>query len=599
MVPEKIVPKQFTWGLSLLLLCSLTLARSYPQGVATTGGKAQPSRPLPAGLTAPKVQYVDIAAKAGLKGLNVSGEEQSKTLIVETTGTGVAIFDYDNDGLPDIFLVNGDRLEANEPRPTHFLYKNLGNLRFEDVTSQSGLVHTGWGQGVCAGDIDNDTHVDLFVTHWGRNVLFRNRGDGTFRDETQASGLFTERRRWGTGCAFLDYDRDGDLDLFVARYIDFDPAETPRPGEVAQCMWKGTPVVCGPRGLPGEAMALYRNDGQGCFDDVSKAAGVAGPKEYYGLTVLVGDFDNDDWPDVYVACDSTASLLYRNNKDGTFEEVAVFSGAAYNEDGSEQAGMGSAAGDFDRDGDLDIVKSNFSDDTPTLYRNHGDATFTDVTIAAGLAVHTKYLGWGIAFLDFDHDGWKDIFIANGHVYPEVDRSPIDESFRQERLLFWNRRDGEFFDISQQAGPAIDAKHASRGIAVGDLDNDGDLEIVVVNMHGHPSLLENRAAKGNSLLVRAITEDGRDAIGARITAVSGEQKQIDEVRSGGYHISQGDLRVHFGLGDASKVDLEVRWPQGERESFQDVEANQILVIRRSTGIIKRNPLGRVRPTRRSP
>ncbi len=582
---EEIVLRQFTRGLSVLVLCLLALARSYSQGVATTGQKAQPIRPLPDGLTAPKVQYVDIASQAGLKGLNVSGEEHSKTLIIEATGTGVAIFDYDDDGLPDIFLVNGDRLEPREPRPTHFLYKNLGSLRFEDVTSQSGLVHTGWGQGVCAGDIDNDAHIDLFVTHWGRDVLFRNRGDGTFRDETQARGLFTEKRRWGTGCAFLDYDRDGDLDLFVARYIDFDPAKTPRPGEVAQCMWKGTPVACGPRGLPGETMALYRNDGQGRFDDVSETAGVGGPKDYYGFTVLVGDFDNDEWPDVYVACDSTASLLYRNNQDGTFEEVAVFSGAAFNEDGNEQAGMGAAAGDFDLDGDLDIVKTNFTDDTPTLYRNQGDAIFTDMTIASGLAVNNKFLGWGIAFLDFDHDGWKDIFIANGHVYPEVDRSPIGESFLQERLLYWNRRDGEFFDVSQQAGPAIGAKHASRGIAVGDLDNDGRLEIVVVNMHGHPSLLENRAAKGNSLLVRAMTEEGRDAVGARITAVSGGHKQIDEVRSGGYHISHGDLRVHFGLGDASNVDLEVRWPRGERASFQDVAANQILVIRQGTGIVE--------------
>ena len=579
------VRRQFTRGLSILLLCALTLARADAQGVATTGQEAQPARPLPEGVTAPKVHYIDIASQAGLKGLNVSGGEQSKALIIEATGTGVAIFDYDNDGLPDIFLVNGDRLETSEPRPTHFLYKNLGNLRFEDVTSQSGLEHTGWGQGVCAGDIDNDAHIDLYVTHWGRDVLFRNRGDGTFRDETQARGLAAEERRWGTGCAFLDYDRDGDLDLFIAHYIDFDPAKTPRPGEMAQCMWKGTAVACGPRGLPGETMALYRNEGQGRFVGVSETAGVAGPKDYYGFTVLVGDFNNDEWPDVYVACDSTASLLYQNNQDGTFEEVAVFSGAALNEDGNEQAGMGAAAGDFDLDGDLDIVKTNFTDDTPTLYRNQGDAIFTDITIASGLAVHNKFLGWGIAFLDFDHDGWKDIFIANGHVYPEVDRSPIDESFLQERLLYWNRRDGEFFDISQQAGPAIRAKHASRGIAVGDLDNDGQLEIVVVNLHGHPSLLENRVAQGNSLLVRAITEDGRDAVGARITAVSGGHQQIDEVRSGGYHISQGDFRVHFGLGDASNVDLEVRWPGGVRQGFGDVAANQILVIRQGAGIIE--------------
>jgi hypothetical protein len=554
------------------------------QGMATASRTARPARPLPPGLTPPEVRYEDLAPAAGLIAVNVSGAERNKSYIVETTGNGVAIVDYDNDGLPDIFLVNGDRFEKTASRPSHHLYRNLGGLKFEEVTVKAGLVHTGWAQGVCAGDIDNDGWVDLYVTHWGQDVLFRNQGNGTFRNETEARGLKSAVRRWGTGCSFFDYDRDGDLDLFVARYLEFDPAKTPRPGESAHCRWKGFPVLCGPRGLPGETMSLYRNDGRGRFTDVSEAAGVAGPKQYYGFTALSGDFDNDGWPDMYVACDSTPSLLYRNKRDGTFEEIGLYSGAALNEDGQEQAGMGAAAGDFDRDGALDIFKTNFSNDTPNLYRNAGDATFTEVTMAAGLAVNTLFLGWGAAFLDFDHDGWKDIFVANGHVYPEVDQLPVGENYKQQRLLYWNRRDGQFYDISSRAGPGILARHSSRGIAVGDLDNDGSLEIVVVNMHERPSLLKNFGAKANWLLVRALTRTGRDAVGARITVATPDGRQTDEIRSGGYHISQSDFRVHFGLGEASGATVTVRWPEGRTETFPDVPANRLVVIQEGKGVL---------------
>jgi len=569
----------------LIGLGSCTLASA--QGMAT-GGTAAPARPLPPGMKPPIVRYEDIAAQAGLTGINVSGAERGKQYIVETTGTGVAIFDYDNDGLPDIFLVNAGRLQENGTQPTHFLYHNLGGLKFEDVTEKAGITHTGWGQGVCAGDVDNDGYTDLFVTQWGQNVLYRNQGNGTFRDETKERGLLSPQPRWSTGCAFIDFNRDGYLDLVVVHYVDFDMAQTPRPGDKTQCQWKGRPVLCGPRGLPPETLSLYENDGHGHFTDVSDRIHIAGPKNYYGFTPLTGDFDNDGWPDIFVACDSTASLYYHNVGGKTFEEIGVRAGVAYNEDGREQAGMGATAADFDGAGRLDIFKTNFADDTDTLYRNLGDNNFEDDTTASGLAVNTKYLGWGTMFLDIDNDGWKDLIIANGHVYPEVDDANTGEHFKQPRLLYWNRGDGQFFDLSPQAGPGISTPHASRGLAIGDLDNDGDEEIVIVNMGEAPSLLKNFAPRtGNSLLIRALTS-GRDAIGARITVTSGGRKQIDEVRSGGSFISQSDFRVHFGLGKATAADLSVRWLDGKNENFNGVAAGQIVTIEEGKGITRKQP-----------
>ena len=558
----------------------------YAQGVAVSGRQAQPRKPLPEGMQLPRMAYRDVARQAGLTGVNVSGAEKGKVYIVETTGTGVAILDYDSDGLMDLFFVNGDRLGDKAGESRHYLYRNLGDLKFEDVTEQAGIGHTGWGQGICTGDIDNDTYTDVLVTHWGPHVLFRNQGDGTFRDETKRRGLLSPGNRWSTGCAFLDYDRDGDLDVFVANYLRFDPETTPKPGERAECRWKGTPVLCGPKGLPPETMSLYENKGKGLFEDVSDAAGVTVPKEYYGFTPLTADFDNDGWTDVYVACDSTASLFYHNQKDGTFEEVGVISGTAYNLDGMEQAGMGATAADYDGDGKLDLFKTNFSSDTHTLYRNEGELFFTDETIRAGLAVNTQYLGWGTAFLDVDQDGWKDIFVANGHVYPGIDDTHLSETFHQRRLLYWNRRDGYFHDASNEAGPGINARHSSRGIAVGDLDNDGSLEIVVVNMHQAPSLLKNDVQQGGALLVQALTSDGRDAIGARIRVTTGERTQIDEVRSGGYHISQSDFRVHFGLGSEAAADVEIRWPGGDTSRFEAVDGGHWIVVQQGKGIVKR-------------
>ncbi len=580
-----------------LLSALLALAGSaYAQmGVATGNGVATPARPLPPGVKPPVVQYENIAAQAGLTSVNVSGADKNKQYIVETTGTGVAIFDYDNDGLPDILFVNGDRFQKGGTPPTPVLYHNLGGLKFEDVTSKAGLTHTGWGQGVCAGDIDNDGYVDIFITQWGQNVLYHNQGNGTFRDETQARGLASPKTRWSTGCAFVDFNRDGALDLVVAHYIEFDPAATPHPGEKSQCEWKGLPVICGPRGLPGETISLYENDGHGHFTDVSDRMHITTPKDYYCFSPLVADFDNDGWPDIYVACDSTASLYFHNLKGKGFEEIGVQAGVAYNEEGREQAGMGATAADFTHDGRLDIFKTNFADDTHTFYRNDGNNNFTDATIDTGLAVNTRYLGWGTAAIDIDNDGWKDLILANGHVYPEVDTGHTGEHFKQKRLLYWNRRDGQFYDLSPLAGSGIAAAHSSRGLAIGDLDNDGNEEIVIVNMGEAPSLLKNVAPTlGHSILIRALTATNRDAIGARVTVTAGGQKQIDEVRSGGSYISQSDFRLHFGLGKAISADVSIRWPDGSVENFPGVAAGQIVTIQQGKGILHKQPFTPSKP-----
>ncbi len=555
------------------------------QGVASSGASAQPKRPLPEGVTPPLVEYRDIAAEAGLRGIAISGSSTDKNYIVESTGTGVAIIDFDGDELLDILLISADRFEEEDPEPRHYLFKNLGGLRFSDVTQESGIEHTGWAQGACVGDINDDGFDDIVIPHWGQNRLYRNQGDGTFREESANRGLTESVQRWGTGCAFLDFDRDGDLDLFIANYLRFDPAKTPKPGEGAECRWKGMPVLCGPRGLPGESMSLYENDGSGMFADVSQQAGVETEKLYYGFTPLTGDFDNDGWTDVYVACDSTASLFFHNQGDGTFEEIGVISGTAYNMDGQEQAGMGATAGDFDLDGDLDIFKTNFSNDTHTLYLNEGMQMFIDETVTTGLAVNTQYLGWGTAFLDIDHDGRKDIFVANGHVYPAVDKAGVGESFHQRRLVYWNYGRGRFHDISDAAGPGVTDKHSSRGLALADFDNDGTLEIVTVNMHEDPSLLKQFSPVGNVVVIDARLESGRTAIGSRIRVESGGRSQIDEVRSGGYHISQGDTRVHFGLGEASSADVTVTWPDGSEDSLEDVQANTRITVRQGKGLVK--------------
>jgi len=579
-------------GLFLLFSCCPAYAQL---GVVTGNGIATPAKPLPPGMKPPVVNYQDIAAEAGLTAVDVSGSEKNKQYIVETTGNGVAILDYDNDGLPDILFVNGGRLQDGKKGPGPVLYHNLGGLKFENVTQTAGLTDRGWEQGVCAGDIDNDGNVDVFITEWGQNVLYHNLGNGKFRDETAERGLASAKPRWSSGCAFVDFNRDGFLDLMVVHYLDFDLAHTPHPGERSQCEWKGLPVICGPRGLPGETVSLYENDGHGHFKDVSDAMHITTPKDYYCFSPLVDDFDNDGWPDIFIACDSTASLYFHNLGGKRFEEIGVQAGVAYNDEGREQAGMGTTAADFFHTGRFDIFKTNFADDTHTMYRNRGHSDFEDATIETGLAVNTSYLGWGTSAIDFDNDGWADLILANGHVYPEVDSGHTGESFKQKRLLYWNRGDGQFYDLSSKAGLGITTPHASRGLAVGDLDNDGNQEIVIVNMGEAPSLLRNIAPlAGNSVLIRLLTDTHRDAIGARATVTAGGQKQMDEVRSGGSYISQNDFRLHFGLGKATTADVSVRWLDGKVESFSKVQSGQIVTIEEGKGIVKRQPYTKYKP-----
>ncbi len=548
-----------------------------------------------ASVAAQDIRFTDVAPAAGLTAQTVFGGEKTKRYILETTGGGVAFFDYDNDGWLDIFLVNGARLVA-PAAATHHLYHNQRDGTFRDVTRQAGLDKPGWGQGVCAGDYDNDGHTDLFVTHWGRNALYRNRGDGTFVDVTEAAGLAGSRRRWGSGCAFLDYDRDGRLDLFVSNYVDFDPLTAPEPGAGPTCRYRGLAVNCGPRGLRGESNVLYRNEGAGWFRDVSVQAGIATLPEYFGLGVLTGDFDNDGWPDVYVANDKTPSLLFRNRRNGTFEELGVLAGCAYNADGRVTSGMGVAAGDFDRDGWLDILKTNFSDEAASLYLNTRDGMFLDSALAAGLARNQKWVGWGCGFADFDNDGWPDILIVNGHVFPEVDGAGLGLSFRQPKVLYRNLWGQRVEDVSPEAGAALNTSAVGSGAAFGDFDNDGRLDVVVNNMHAPPSLLRSAASGRNHWATLRLegVRSNRSAVGSRVACVTGKFRQIDEVRSGGSFFSQNDLRVHFGLGAATRIDLlEIQWPSGTLDRIEGCRPDQVLYVREGSGkclgqAIKSNP-----------
>jgi enediyne biosynthesis protein E4 len=537
------------------------------------------------------VQFVDVGREAGLNAPNVWGDPNHKRYIIEAKGSGIAFFDYDQDGWLDIYLTNGTHLGDEWPQgkgPTSHLYKNNRDGTFTDVTEKSGLARTGWQTGVCVGDYNNDGWDDLFCCFWGHNVLFHNNGDGTFTDVTRKSGLYDERVRWGAGCTFFDYDRDGHLDLFVCNYIILDPAQTPEVGETPSCQWKGIPVMCGPRGLRGDTNVLYHNNGDGTFTDVSEKSGIlkAGPR--YSITAVACDFDNDGWPDVYVAVDSEPSMLFRNNHDGTFTDVAVMAGCAYSENGHEQAGMGVGIGDYDCDGWFDIFKTNFADDTCNLYHNNGDGTFNDVTFASGIGINNQYVAWGCAFVDYDNDGWADIIQVNGHVYPEIGGHEIGQTFKNPRLVYNNMGNGQFKDVSSTMGPGITERYSSRGAAFGDYDNDGDVDALVLNMGDLPSLLRNDGGnKQNWIKIKLIgTKCNRTAIGARVRVVTGSHSQIDEVLSGSSVMSQSDLRLHFGLGKAAVVDvIEVKWPTTQKiERFTQVKANQILTIREGSGIV---------------
>lgn len=524
------------------------------------------------------IVFLEVGFHSGFTVANISGGEQKKDLILETTGNGAVIFDYDGDGANDVFIANGATLDG-KTYPSQ-LYRNDGHGRFRDVAESAGLTATGWAQGACTGDIDNDGHPDLFVTYFGHNILYRNLGNGRFADITARAHLPVSGSRWGTGCALFDYDRDGKLDIFVSNYVALDLAHTPKPGSDDSCKWKGLAVMCGPRGLPLGYNALYHNNGDGTFTDVSEKAGILQPGGRYSLGVITADFNNDGWPDIYVACDMTPSLLFLNNHDGTFREDGVAAGVAYNFDGRLQAGMGVAAADLDGKGFLDIAKTNFSGDLISFYKNEDGHFFTDSAQESGLNSR-QLLGWGVAFLDVDEDGWPDLITANGHVYPEVetkgpDGSPlVGDHYRQKTLLFHNLGNGKFADITDQAGEAFAKPRPARGLAVGDLDGDGRPEIVIVNMNQTPSVLKNVSPRRNWLRITFTgTVSNRSAIGVRATITASGRQQMNELVGGGSYLSQNEAALYFGLGDAKLVErLAVRWPNGKTEIRSNIAANQ--------------------------
>jgi enediyne biosynthesis protein E4 len=565
----------------------------YAQGVATRN--ATPGTRSPASGKPFLARFIDVAIQAGLSMRFASGNEKSKKYIIEANGTGVAFIDYDNDGRLDLFMVNGSRLEGygDGPAPTNHLYHNNGARGFEDLTKKSGLERSGWGSGVCAGDVDNDGYLDLYLTYWGPNALYRNRGDGAFEEIAARSGTASPAKQWSSGCTFLDYDRDGYLDLFVTSYQVFDPETAPLPGKTANCEWKGMPVFCGPRGLPYGSVTLYHNRGDLTFEDVTARSGVGSVTGFYAFTPVAADFNGDDWTDIYIACDSTPSILFRNNRDGTFNDIGAEAGVAFSEHGFEQGGMGIGVGDFDNDGLLDIVKTNFAGDYPNLFHNTGKGIFEDVVVRAGLAVNPQYVGWGVAFADLDNDGLSDIFQVNGHVYPELDAGPrkTGESYRNPRLLYRNLGAGRFEDVSEQAGPGTLALTSSRGAAFGDFDNDGDLDVLVMNMGEPPSLLRNELPASPSSHWTQLrlegTKSNRSAIGAVVRLEAGGRTQTKPVLSQSSYVSQNDLRLHFGLGRATRIDrLSVRWPSGRVEEFPGAPADAILLLVEGTGTAKR-------------
>ncbi len=571
---------------TILGLMGVPVANALAQGVSSRAVKAQP-RGKPSGLPF-NACFTDVAAQAGLRAPLIYGGADRKTYILETVGCGCAFLDYDQDGWLDIFLLSGTLLEGAPEGATNRLYHNNRDGTFTDVTAKAGLRRTGWASAVAVGDYDNNGFDDLFITYWGQNVLYRNNGDGTFTDTTEKSGLlYTGAKRWGSGCTFVDYDRDGHLDLFVSNYLDFDPTRIPKPGEKAFCNWKGVPVNCGPRGLPGGAVLVYHNNGDGTFTDVSEKAGVSKAKGSYCMTTVAADFDNDGWPDVYVACDSTPSFLFKNNHDGTFTEVGLESGVALNEDGMEQAGMGLGIGDYNLDGSLDILKTHFADDTAVLYRNDGKGSFEDVTNSAGLGVETRFIGWGAGMFDADNDGYPDLFWVTGSVYPEIEKIMPNYPFKSPRIVFRNLRNGKFEELLGQAGPGIAAPHASRGCAFGDFDNDGDMDVLIVNLNEPPSLLRNDVSGNNHWIkVKLIgTKSNRSAIGARVTVHYGEKVQAQEVQSQASFYSANDMRLHFGLGDVAKVNLDIRWPNGAVERVSDISADRLVTIREGSGVVK--------------
>ena len=537
------------------------------------------------------VTLTDVAASSGLTHPSIYGGVDRKRFIIETNGAGVALVDYDNDGWLDALVLSGTRLEEGARRnvewpagqaPTNRLYRNLKNGKFQDVTAGVGLARTGWASSVCAGDYDNDGWTDLFLTYYGQNVLYRNAGGKRFEDVTGRASVARTDTRWGSGCTFIDIDRDGRLDLFVANYLVFDLATAPEPGKGPNCLWKGVPVNCGPKGLATDTNLLYRNNGDGTFTDISAASRVAAVTARYPMTAAAADLDEDGWTDIYVAADSTAAILYRNNRDGTFTDIAVESGTAYNDQGGPQAGMGLAVSDYNGDGRLDLLKTHFADDIPALYRNLGKALFEDVAMASGLGVQNRHVEWGAGMPDLDNDGRPDIVYVTGNVYPEIERVMPEYPHKGPRITFRNLDGTRFEDLTQSTG-ARQAARSSRGAAFGDIDNDGDIDVLVMNMNEPPSLLINGYTGGNRRLQVQLegTASNRSAIGATVIVRAGGRTQARAVLSQSSYSSHDDLRVHFGLGSADRVEeIEIRWPSGATQVLKDVAAGQILKVKES-------------------
>jgi hypothetical protein len=536
----------------------------------------------------PFSRFTDVAAAAGLVHPSIYGDIDRATYLMENVGGGCAFFDYDNDGWMDIFVLSGRRLDGVPPGATNRLYKNNRDGTFTDVTEKAGLASAGWAIGVCVGDYNNDGFEDLFVTYYGQNRLYRNNGDGSFTDATEKAGLLRAGTHSGSGCTFVDYNRDGLLDLFVSNYLDGDMASTPKPSmSIPGCSYEGVPVACGPRGLTTPRHFLYRNNGDGTFSDVSRESGVGAVSGSFGLTAVAFDADEDGWPDIFVACDSTPSLLLMNNHDGTFREEALFRGVAVNGDGQEMSGMGVGVGDYDLDGHTDLLKTHFQHQATGLYRNNGKGEFTDATIKAGLNREQRFISWGCGIADLDNDGHPDILIVSGTVYPDLEKAYPKYPARCPRLVFRNRGDGTFVELGDETGPGISARHQSRGCAFGDFDNDGDLDVLILNQNEPPSLLRNDAPAGNHWLKIRLegVKSNRSAIGARVEVRYGGKVQVQEVLSQSSYLSSNDPRLHFGLGAAAAADIEVRWPLGATESLRGVAPNQLITVREGQGMVK--------------